>query len=217
VSKIIAYTCITAGRDSAVKINREPGVDYVMFTDQAPQNDFWEYKGIHESQRNDDPRRTARYFKVNPHLLFPGYDYSIWLDGNIEPLKPVQWYIEKLNGKDIAVHAHPKRNCAYEEAALIRRLKFDYPKKVDAIVGILEADRYPRNHGLAETFMLVRRHCAELARANDYWWSLIAGTSRRDQLSFNYAFWKSGCAISTLPEGSVAIHPHLTKNRRVID
>jgi hypothetical protein len=50
---------------------------------------------------------------------------------------------------------------------------------------------------------------------NDYWWKLITETSSRDQLSFNYAVWKTKTKLNVLPKKCIKYFKHAGGDRRI--
>jgi hypothetical protein len=142
MNKVVVYSCIAGGRDIPLKIKKKRYVDYFMFTDDIPDNTYWEYRSIPEEWKQNDPRLTAKYPKINPHKILPEYNYWIWIDGNIKPAKSIRWFLAQVREHDAASKIHPARNCAYVEASLIKSLQFDYDSNVDKIINIMQNDGY---------------------------------------------------------------------------
>lgn len=196
--KKLVYTCITGDYDK-VPVHKyvAPDWDYVLFTDNADlikrgKYEHWTIKPL--AFQKLDNVKNARWHKVNPHLLFPEYDYSLWLDANIivnnkNPFNLMAKLIK--NGCPIAVPVHPVRNCIYNEAKIIKERNIDTPKTVDKEMTFLRREKYPKDYGLSETCILLRKH-NNIAPTLDLWWQMIKKYSKRDQLSFNYAMWKTG-------------------------
>jgi hypothetical protein len=205
--RIAVYTAI-AGDYDCLKIPTEidERCDYYCFTDRdISWQDIWarrEFNWWHE-----DPVRVSRYVKHHPHRFFPDYEWSIWVDGNIQlnclpqallPPSPDSW--------DLAVWKHPYRNCLYAEAEECVRLEKDDAATIWAQVARYRAQGFPEHAGLAENNVMARRHNApamiELAHA---WWREISGGSRRDQLSFPFVAAKLGLRVADLgPHGTNA-------------
>ena len=82
MSKVI-YTAIIGGYDTLVEPDYKPeGWDFVCFTDRDLESDTWDIRKT--LPLYTDNTRTARKHKLLPHRLFPDYEYSFWLDGNIK-------------------------------------------------------------------------------------------------------------------------------------
>lgn len=97
-----------------------------------------------------------------------------------------------LANHDIALHAHPHRNCIYDEASTCIKLGKDSPEVIRQQMERYRADGYPEKNGLVSGGIVYRRHTPTIAKLNTYWWQEIKAHSRRDQLSFNYVSWKYG-------------------------
>ena len=150
---------------------------------------------------HDDPRRTARWHKVMAHKLFPDADAWLWADGNqqlsTDPWVLVDEYLPE--GMDIATYKHPLRKCVHKELDACIKLKKDDPQLMRAQVSSYVQEGYPKNNGMCETTVLLRRNSQEVREFNEIWWQQIQNGSRRDQLSFNYAIWKAKLGFDHLP------------------
>lgn len=62
------------------------GVDFVLFTDNTEYKSNF-YKVIYCKPDFKDPNRSAKVYKIFPHIFLPDYEYTIWADTNLE-LKP---------------------------------------------------------------------------------------------------------------------------------
>jgi hypothetical protein len=200
----IVYTCITGGYDN---IPRHPyvadGWDYVLFTDDAElikrgRVEHWVVKPLAFNKLTNV--KNARWHKVNAHKLFPDYDYSLWLDSNIlvnnEKLFKIADDLIKKKTL-VAVPNHPLRKCIYDEAVVIKNEQIDFPNIVDREINFLCEEGYPKNNGLSETGILLRAH-NRIKKTLNLWWRMIAKYSKRDQLSFNYALWKTGVGATPI-------------------
>lgn len=193
------YTCITGGYDNLIQHNyQDKNWDYICFTDSKSllkkgKVGQWMIKPL--QFKSLDNVRNARWHKTHPHKLLPEYEYSIWLDGNINVTGPLlfknaQKCIEEH--RIISVPEHPKRKCIYDEAITVKALRKDLPEVIDAEIEELKRLEFPPNMGLNETNILFRFHNEKKCiRIMKDWFDFIRRFSRRDQLSFNYALWKN--------------------------
>ena len=89
------------------------------------------------------------------------------------------------------MRVHPCRRCVYDEAKACIHLHKDTEENINYQVDTYKKDGYPKNIGMAETNVLLRRHndikCQMLG---NMWASELLKYSHRDQLSFNYVCWK---------------------------
>ena len=203
MNKVI-YSCVTGGYDD-IPVHKyvAPGWDYVLFTDNQEliaQGKFahWTIRPLLFNKSTNV--KNARWHKINAHTIFPEYDYSLWLDSNIiinnNHLFKI---IVPLIKKDIlvAVPNHPERKCIYDEAEIIKQCSIDYPKIVDKEMKFLKTKKYPKNNGLSETCILLRKHNS-IKSALNLWWKMVKKYSKRDQLSFNYTLWKTNTSYTSI-------------------
>lgn len=198
--KQVIYTALFGDRDDLKPIKKQNGFDYFVFTDN-PSLKHPVFKTTIIKPVDHDPCRNARFVKINPHIVLPGYQYWIWIDANIavEGIDFNQLLERYLDKHDIALHKHPFRRCIYEETSACREKGFDLPGKIDAQVKKYQDEEYPVNNGLCSTSILYRRNTGRMIAFNDLWWKEISAHSRRDQLSFNYVAWKQGFDFFEIP------------------
>ena len=204
-NRMVVYTAIYGNHDGL----KEPSVSLddcslVCFTDSGDlESDVFEvrkYPGI-----SFDPTRCARFFKLLPHLFFPDYEYSMWIDASIIIKKGnLRDLVERyLRDDDIAMYAHPERNCIYEEGAICIAQGKDLPQIINDQLDSYRRNGYPERNGLVETGVILRRHLAPaMIRFDTEWWNEVVKYSRRDQLSFNYIASKNHLHWATI-EGNL--------------
>lgn len=205
---IVCYTCCTGGYDSFLEhttFNNE--WDYVYFTDNKDliaqkKIGMWNIKPL--AYTKSTPVKQNRWHKTHPHVLFPEYKYSLYIDSNISiqtnrVFKKINDFITQ--GVLIAIPRHPKRDCIYKEAIKIKKEKIDHAKIVDKEMSILRKAHYPENNGLYENNVIFRQHNEKnIKKAMDQWWKMIYHYSKRDQLSLNYIMWKNKISVTPFYE-----------------
>lgn len=198
--KKVIYTAIFGDRDDLKPIRKQKGFDYYVFTDN-PTLKHPVLKTKINKPVDSDPCRNARFVKINPHLVLPGYEYWIWIDANIavERIDFDQLLERYLKNHDIALHKHPIRQCIYDEASACREKGFDLSEKIDAQITKYRDEGYPADNGLCSTSILFRRNTDRMIDFNNLWWKELSKYSRRDQLSFNYLAWKHGFSYYEIP------------------
>lgn len=197
MNKIAIYTALVGNYDSLMQPAAvDPEFDYICFSDciKGPKVGVWEIRPVPFTSPNST--RMARYAKLQPHVVLPEYEYSVWMDANIL-IKGEEFY-EKVNAKiaegtKMAFVPHPSRDCVYEEIARCYR---------DVRIGFREALRqrrhllamgYPEHWGLMETNVVLRRHNdPDVVRISNDWWKELQNYTFRDQLSQMPVCWKEG-------------------------
>ncbi len=203
--KGVIYTCITGEYDELFQHHvYNKNFDYVCFTDNEnllknKELNGWKIEPLR--YKDSDNTRNARWHKTHPHLLFPDYKISLWIDGNIDVITDkIFTHIDTLDKSEDVIFAfkHPLRDCIYDEGDAVIMLRKDTATIVREEMQFLNNEKYPKHHGLFETGVLIRKHTnSKLIEAMELWWDMIAQYSKRDQLSFTYALWKKGLWISS--------------------
>lgn len=213
--KKVLYTCITGEYDDVCAHTYiDDGWDYVLFTDNQyllgmGQYMHWGVRPLFFYELGNV--KNARWHKINAHILFPEYDYSLWVDGNI--VIQSQDFFRRINsliemGTIISVPIHPTRKCIYDEAQAIKELRIDNKNTVNLEMRRLRLSKYPKNNGLNETCIILRQHNApQIIRAQNQWWNMVRKYSKRDQLSYNWAMWRNNIQTTPMYETAGA-HRH---------
>jgi hypothetical protein len=144
-------------------------------------------------------RRTARYYKCNPHLFFPDADVSIWVDSNVRLRLTPEQAVARWLKHDLATFKHPDRDCVYREARACVKMRKDDRAILEGQAAVYRAVGMPARWGLAETRVVIRRHTAAIAQLNDAWWQEIVHYSQRDQIAFPFTCWRLGTRWDVIP------------------
>lgn len=191
--KYCVYTAITGGYEKPKTDQNWGNADWIFFGDKKAGG-RWKFRKA--SSVFCDPRLNARFHKIIPE--FENYDFYIWIDGSISLKVTPETLIANIGGADMLVHKHPTRDCVYDEAKEVLRLKLDYPEAVAKQVKRLEEFGYRKHNGLAETKVVVRRNCKAIDKFNEEWFHQLLTGSSRDQLSFNPAATMCQIAFKTM-------------------
>ena len=205
--KKVVYTVLLGKYDNIHPIIKEKDYDYFMFTDQlldTKTNNNWTIMKLEPkiifSEISDRRKRikTQRYYKTHPHLFFKNYDLSIYIDATYEIRGKLDDFLLRIltPNKSIYILEHPERNNIYNESNAIVLLLKDFQKNTIPIIKRYKKEKFPDDNGLAETCLIVRKHkdfkCINFM---EKLFQEIKSNSHRDQLSFNYIFWKLGNKI----------------------
>ncbi len=193
--KVAFFSCATNGYDVPLPFESlVDGADHIFFCDQSP-NEAWSWKVRSLQIDGPDPIRIARRHKSQPHRILPGFDIAVWIDGNVVPVGNVSELLDRFvdSGADFGVIPHPYRSSIYEEAELLIRYRRDDPDLIRRQIDRYRAEGLPESSGLTETnFLVMNLRSQKVLDALDLWCDEITKGSCRDQLSFDYAVWKSG-------------------------
>lgn len=210
--KYVIYTCISGNYDklcnlSNVNLN---DFDYICFTnsDQILEQESNVWKVINVKNFNigidkDDKDyfvKFARFFKTHPHLFFENYEKSIWIDGNVNIIGDTIEFIKLFNKDEyIFIPTHPIRKCIYDEIKAVEAARYETKENLNIVNKFLLNENYPKDNNLVQSGIILRDHLnKDCMFLMEKWWEMIKNYSKRDQLSFNYIFWKYGGKYQTI-------------------
>lgn len=206
-NKGVIYTCITGNYD---QLNNHsyihPGWNYVCFTDDLSiknnHNTSWRINPLVFDKM--DNVRNNRWHKLHPHILFPEYEQSIYVDANINFLSNELFDdidVAVRESRKISLGPHFSRICIYDELDACLKFEKDDPEIMKKQIDLIKKDGFPENYGLFENNIIYREHYhKDVIKIMEDWWWWIENHSRRDQLSLAYVLWKNNFRISPLSE-----------------
>jgi hypothetical protein len=178
------------------------GVDYIAFVENPKGNTIWQERKSLDFTLDDSyrGRRNAKIYKVMPQMFLPEYDYWFWVDSTHELIMDPKKVIEEyLGDSEIGLWKHTTRDCAYQEADIIKELRYDHIDLVDNQINYYKSNGYPEHNGLYELPVSVRKNTDNIKILNMRWWEQICRFSSRDQISMPFVLWKSNITPKILP------------------
>jgi lipopolysaccharide biosynthesis glycosyltransferase/SAM-dependent methyltransferase/uncharacterized coiled-coil protein SlyX len=201
----VIYTCIIHRYDELMQpYHVSAEWDYVCLTDdpdliRRESIGVWEIRPLRGLDEPLSPTRRNRWHKMHPHILFPEYEESIYIDGNINILTDYIFKEIKERRSRFLLPQHFARNCVYQEIeALLKSHRIGDEEKslLTSHRRFLERAGFPKEAGLSENNLLYRKHHDDLVvKLMGAWWDIYARYSSRDQVSLAYVFWKNGIAV----------------------
>lgn len=195
--RIAVYTCITGGYDELIVpeyISEE--CDYYLISEKdITGNTIYDWISLYDvvPYKELDFTRQNRYCKINVHEIFPQYDYSIYVDGNIKIISDIAMCLADIKRSGMAVSGKSSSLCTYVEALRCIGTQKDDKVKITRQIERYYREGMPRYFGEFLCNVLVRDHtnpvCRRLMRD---WWNEVYKESKRDQISFPYVLWKNG-------------------------
>ena len=170
----VIYTCIAGGYDSLPRHDFiHPDCDYVCFTDDPNllAQKFvrpWQIRPL--AYVGASGIFSNRWHKMHPHVLFPEYDDSIYVDGNIVFVSDnIFKMLEDCNDKIMLAPQHPRRICVYQELYAVIELGYETSENLARLQRFLYRQGMPNDYGMTENNILFRKHnrCRDIReRAN---------------------------------------------------
>lgn len=206
-NRLVVYTCVCGAYDAIQAPEAVcPGVDYICFSDIPFDAPVWQYR---PAQAHGGPTDTSRWHKLNPHLILPEYEYSLWIDGNVT-IASADLYerVTELmdSGCLYAGLSHPSRDDVYEEAEAILKGRREGLLPLMRVTRFLHSEGFPRHYGLMETNVVLRAHnTPQIKEFDTLWWKILSEYTHRDQMSQMYCLWRCGLQPELLlPAGCCA-------------
>ncbi len=204
-AKHVVYTCVTNDYDDLNEISCPRYVaedwDYVCFSDnpvlvERKTLGVWDVRPLVFTEL--DGTRNNRWHKMHPHILFPEYEDSLYIDANINFLTSYVFDCIQEWQADMIQPFHHNRDCLYHEAEWILKQGLD-DELLKKQLQIFRAERFPEHFGLFENNILYRKHHQpEIAAMMEEWWGWIRDYCRRDQVSLMYVLWKHNRDVNAL-------------------
>ena len=194
----VNYTCLVGGYDELRQpLAIDESFDYVCFTDHvtAERIGVWQLRPIPFKTR--DKVLLSRYAKILPHKVLADYEYSVYMDANVQILTAdfydvLTQHIEA--GDLIAQVPHPHRKCVYQELYACWHHGMISLLANVSMRRALHRMKMPECFGLYENNLILRRHNdGVVANVSDLWWrSFRSSMARRDQLTLMPVYWQTG-------------------------
>ena len=200
-NRICVYTCITGDYDDLHEIESpEKGVDYYCFTNNKKlKSKTWKIVQIKDNKL--DNQRLSRKIKMlgDPNI-FKRYEISVWMDASVIWDKGIVNFVEEyLDDNLFAAFKHHRRNTVKDEGASCWRLRKDTKESIVRTLRRLETEGFLDNVGLYEMTVFAKRHNNEIVKKTmKTWFEMVCNYSKRDQLSFPYAIWKTGLDVQPI-------------------
>lgn len=194
--QIAVYMAPFGGYDQIREpICRPDNIDYYILTDQElPAESRWKRLDVQKyvpQQLLQDPAMANRWCKMHPHLIFPEYSISVYLDSNYLITSDLTGLVNRMTDYPAAMFRHKGRRCVYDEITACIEQKKDSRERLTAHREVLLEKGIPENYGLLEAPVIVRKHNdEECIRLMDTWWSMLCSGCRRDQIALIEALWE---------------------------
>jgi hypothetical protein len=197
--KAVIYTALHGPYFADIPPAPRLGVPCIAYTDRPMRAPGWDVRVTIRPETA--PRLRAKWFKLNPHHLFPQYDVSIWVDAGWQIVNP-RFAVEcaaYLGAAPAVFYPHRWRTTIRAEVAEYTTPKFDGVPVQAQAAAYLESG-YPDDIPLLECTSLLRRHNdRRVVALDEAWWHECLDWTHADQLSLPYLLWKLGTPYSRFP------------------
>ena len=201
--KKVVYSALLGKYDIIQPFNLQKGFDFILFTDLTNINKKetnWTIVPIPKelNHLNLSKFKIQRFIKLHPHLFFPNYNLSIYIDTSFQIQGDLNEFLFRIltPKSNIYNFEHPFRNNIFDELSIVVEIGRENEIIATKIRERYIKEKFPDNNGLIEGCLIIRKHnekdCIYLMNK---WFEEIENYSYRDQLSFNYALWKTKIKI----------------------
>ena len=207
---MIVYTANFDGYDR-VPPNQHRDVKHVLFTDEDVKVPGWTVKRV--ERRFDNPAKDNRFYKLQPHVHFPG-EVTLYMDACMmlwtHPRALLHFYASQAPLTPVNLYAieHPRGHTLPMEFDFVKERGFVTPDVLQVM-----RNRYahvPQDQVGIEARLLI--HLGGEREFFDTWWSEVEAYAHRDQLSFHYARHATNPRMFTLPMPTVRPHFRLQRH-----
>jgi len=121
--KIVIYTTLCGSYDTLQQpLNIKDNYNYICYSNDIQKNEIgvWQIRKI--PYQTEDKPRLSRYPKMHPHILLEEYDYSVYMDANMQIINESFYKLIKDKiavGTKLAGVRHSFRDCVYDEGYVV--------------------------------------------------------------------------------------------------
>jgi hypothetical protein len=193
---VIVYTCVFGYTDALQEPLETWGSRFVCFTDQPITSKRWEIVKVPPLER---PKRECRKYKLNPDLVFPGEEVTLWIDAPMMMRIDPEHLARKYPGV-MTAFVHSKRKRIKDECEAIIRAGKAIPEQVRDQLRVYQEDGFDTDLNpqtkLHNGCVLLRRHTPEMNQFSRMWDREVQTRTLRDQMSMDYCAWKLGFVLN---------------------
>ncbi|MEI9428623.1 glycosyltransferase domain-containing protein [Mesorhizobium sp. Cs1299R1N3] len=199
------YTTMIGGYE---RLNEQPivarsGMPFICLTDDPKlKSDTWQFR-IVSPIFGMDPIRSQRALKLRPHVHLTEFSGSLYIDNTIILKEPPELIVDRYwceSGFSVPTHSY--RETVMDEFIEVARLGLDDQSRIFEQLNhyLVECPEALADRPFWNAILLRDHTDPTVCNMSELWSSHVLRYSRRDQLSINYAFRKTG-----LKPGLIAI------------
>jgi len=176
-------------------VARQSAIPFICLTDDPGlTSETWQVVRV-TPLFEQDPVRSQRMLKLRPHRHLSGFDCSLYIDNSVALIAPPeQIFSTYLSNASFALPTHSFRASVRDEFEEVAACRLDDPERIaDQLVDYATADPDVLRERPYWSAVLLRDHRdARVYETSEIWAAHVLRYSRRDQLSANRAFRRSG-------------------------
>ncbi|WP_052118308.1 glycosyltransferase domain-containing protein [Erwinia oleae] len=199
--ELAVYSVITGGYDQILPVKSiDERCDYFIISNEyidlpAP------WKLLTPPKKNLNNKDFNRFYKLNPHLVFPDYKYSLYIDGNILLCGDIfEWSSSQLSKSDFSIFSHPERDNIFDEGKICSFIGTDYFWIINRQLRKYKKENFCHD-ALYEANILLRSHNEpKVIELMEKWWLeyIDKFNAKRDQLALPYVIWRTEFRVNNM-------------------
>lgn len=193
----VVYTCLVKGEGQLpLPEYRNVFWDYICFTDRedlaGKTAGAWQFRLLSKEELQHTADSYYKY-KVKPYDVLGEYDFSFWVDPQVQITGPLEQLYE-IYGEGTSFVCFP----AYDKDDLYEALNTTMTDDEENIrrrrkLMQYRKEGFPEHYGLIHTQMMFRSHRDEvLKQVMEDWWREMHECKALIDYGFSYAAWKHG-------------------------
>lgn len=199
---VTVFTCVVGDTPDELRVPLviSPDVRYVCLSDRRSSSPPYTHVRVHVPPDLGAPlfARKLKILADHPALGTP--DVLLWHDAAFQlQCHPVEVARTHLRDVDLLAFAHPDRTTIEAEGMVIAQLGYAPLATMTAQAATYRAEGFPPQTAITSTGFSLRRRTPEVQTFNACWWEELARWTYRDQMSVDYAIWKTGVRVAYIP------------------
>lgn len=198
MNKKVIYTCLVGNYDQLQQpLSIDDSYDYICFSNDIKEERVGIWQILPIPFQCKDKARLSRYVKILPHRTLEDFEWSVWMDANIQ-ITDKEFYTvldNKIAEGGIIYqvnHCFPPCDCTYEEIKFAHLSNRSGLFKPFLQYWHLKKERFPTHWGLFENNLILRKHNDVLVKKiSEEWWAEFMTYTARDQFSLMYVYWNN--------------------------
>lgn len=165
------------------------GWDYICYTDQKIKSQNWKITPVDRVEYVSDRQLSRQYKILPPHINLDADDpgVSFYIDAKFKPVNNLDYYINKyLDGYDMCMLKHHRRDCIFSEAKFISKEKIDDWNNMSKQITTYTCQGMPSHFGLLAPGIMIYRNTFYVGCFMMRWYSEYIHGCERDMLSLMY-------------------------------
>lgn len=198
--KLTVFTAILGKTDPLLRPTIVvPGVRYICLSDRA--HGMAPYEDVLVDASELGVQLTSRRLKIlADHPALDSPDVLLWHDAAFRmDCNPIQLAAVTFKGEvDVLAFKHPHRTQIEEEAQAIARQGWVPRETLISQVATYRDEGF-RQTMITSTGFCLRKMTPQVVAFNRFWWEEVRKWGWRDQMSVDYAIWKTGVHLQYIP------------------